>query len=280
MTCNRMKQQLRNLVDRKVLLERMQTSEECRTTISFYQYAHILNPAFFRDYLFSHWDEMDVMGRTYVAYEGINAQISVPTRRFEDFKSHLYSISFLSGIRLNYSVDDGKSFFKLTIKVREKIVADGLNDEAFDVCDTGVHLNATSFNELTTKDDTILIDMRNHYESEVGHFKGAITPDADTFREEIQLVENMLQGQKDRNIVMYCTGGIRCEKASSWLKHKGFPNVHQLDGGIIEYTRQVREKGLENRFIGKNFVFDERLAERISDEVIACLLYTSDAADD
>ena len=154
-----MKQQLRNLVDRKVLLERMQTDEERRTTISFYQYAHILNPAFFRDYLFSHWDEFGVMGRTYVAHEGINAQISVPTDRLEDFKSHLYSISFLDGIRLNYTVDEGKSFFKLTIKVRDKIVADGLNDDAFDVCETGVHLDAESFNELTSKDDTILIDL-------------------------------------------------------------------------------------------------------------------------
>lgn len=264
-----MKQQLRNLVDRKVLLERMLNDEENRTTISFYQYARIPNPAFFRDYLFSHWDEMDVKGRTYVAEEGINAQISVPTSQIDAFKAHLYSISFLDGIRLNYTVDEGKSFFKLAIKVRDKIVADGLNDEAFDVRETGVHLDAQSFNELTAKEDTILIDMRNHYESEVGHFKGAITPDVDTFREEIELVENMLQGKEDENIVMYCTGGIRCEKASAWLKHKGFPNVHQLNGGIIEYTRQVREQGLENRFIGKNFVFDERLAERISDDVIA-----------
>lgn len=269
MTCNRMKQQLRNLVDRKVLLERMHMDEEERTTVSFYQYAHILNPAFFRDYLFLHWDALGVLGRTYVAREGINAQISVPTARFDAFKSHLYSISFLNGIRLNVAVDEGKSFFKLAVKVRDKIVADGLNDAEFDVCKTGVHLDAVTFNEITAQEDTILIDMRNHYESEVGHFKGAITPDADTFREEIELVEELLKGKEDRNIVMYCTGGIRCEKASAWLKHKGFPHVHQLEGGIIEYTRQVRAQGLENRFIGKNFVFDERLAERISDDVIA-----------
>lgn len=264
-----MKQQLRNLVDRKVLLERMHEEEESRTTVSFYQYARILNPTFFRDYLFIHWNEMDVLGRIYVAHEGINAQLSVPDSRFLDFKEHLYGIDFLQGIRLNVAVDDGKSFFKLAIKVRAKIVADGLNDETFDVRETGVHLDAKSFNELTAREDTILIDMRNHYESEVGHFKGAITPDVDTFREEIALVEDMLQGKNDRNIVMYCTGGIRCEKASAWLKHRGFPNVHQLEGGIIEYTRQVRAQGLENRFIGKNFVFDERRAERISEDVIA-----------
>ena len=263
MTCNRMKQQLRNLVDRKVLLERMENGENDRTTVSFYQYARILNPAFFRDYLFIHWNELGVLGRTYVAREGINAQISVPTVALEAFQEHLYSIAFLDGVRLNAAVDDGKSFFKLMIKVRDKIVADGLNDTAFDVRDTGVHLDAEGFNSLTAKEDTILIDMRNHYESEVGHFKGAITPDVDTFREEIELVEDLLQGKEEQNIVMYCTGGIRCEKASAWLKHKGFPKVHQLEGGIIEYTRQVRENGLENRFIGKNFVFDERRAERI-----------------
>jgi UPF0176 protein len=264
-----MKQQLRNLVDRKVLLERMQQGEDDRTTVSFYQYARIPDPVFFRDYLFIHWNELGVLGRTYVAHEGINAQLSVPSIAFEAFKEHLYSILFLDGIRLNVAVDDGKSFFKLMVKVRAKIVADGLNDASFDVRQTGVHLDAEGFNTLTEKEDTILIDMRNHYESEVGHFKGAITPDVDTFREEIELVEDMLQGKEQKDIVMYCTGGIRCEKASAWLKHKGFPNVHQLDGGIIEYTRQVREKGLENRFIGKNFVFDERRAERISEDVIA-----------
>lgn len=280
MTCNRMKQQLRNLVDRKVLLERMKAGEDDRMTVSFYQYARIPNPTFFRDYLFIHWDELGIMGRTYVAHEGINAQISVPSIALAAFKEHLYSISFLEGVRLNAAVDDGKSFFKLMVKVREKIVADGLNDTTFDVRNTGVHLDAEGFNALTAKEDTILIDMRNHYESEVGHFKDAITPDVDTFREEIELVEGMLQGKEEKDIVMYCTGGIRCEKASAWLKHKGFPNVHQLEGGIIEYTRQVREKGLENRFIGKNFVFDERRAERISEDVIADCHQCGEPCDD
>lgn len=264
-----MKHELRNLVDRKVLIQRMRDEQRERTTVSFYQYARIENPQFFRDYLFLHWESMDILGRTYVAHEGINAQISVPTEQFDAFCTHLYSIEFLEGIRLNLAVDEGKSFFKLIVKVRPKIVADGLNDETFDVRDCGVHLNAPEFNELIQQEDTILIDMRNHYESEVGHFKGAILPDVDTFREEIEQVEHMLEGQNDRNIVMYCTGGIRCEKASAWLKHRGFPNVHQLNGGIIEYTRQVREQGLDNLYIGKNFVFDERMAERISDDVVA-----------
>jgi UPF0176 protein len=279
-TCNRMKQELRNLVDRKVLLERMQSGEEERTTVSFYRYARILNPAFFRDYLFIHWEAQGVLGRTYLAHEGINAQVSVPSAHFDAFKAHLDSISFLEGIRLNEAVDDGQSFFRLTIKVRDKIVADGLEDASFDVRDTGTHLDARGFNELTSNEDTILIDMRNHYESEVGKFKGAITPDSDTFRDEISMVEKMLEGKQEENIVMYCTGGIRCEKASAWLKHKGFPNVHQLEGGIIEYTRQVRRQGLENRFVGKNFVFDERRSERISTDVIAKCHQCGEPADD
>ncbi len=261
---------LYNTEDWRVLKERMAQSADKRVTVSFYKYWNIENTQLFRDYLFTHWSELGVFGRTYVASEGINAQISVPQENLESFIDHLYSISFLDGVRLNYAIeDDGKSFYKLIIKIRAKIVADGLNDETFDASNTGVHLSAEEFNKLTDQEDTILVDMRNHYESEVGHFRGAITPDVDTFREEIALVEDMLADKKDQNIVMYCTGGIRCEKASAWLKHQGFNNVHQLNGGIIEYARQVKEQGLENKFRGKNFVFDERLAESISDEVIS-----------
>lgn len=261
---------LYNTEDWRVLKERMAHSADKRVTVSFYKYWNIRNTQLFRDYLFTHWEGLNVFGRTYVASEGINAQISIPQDQLEDFVEHLYSISFLDGVRLNYAIeDDGKSFYKLIVKIRKKIVADGLNDDTFDASNTGVHLSAIEFNHLTDKEDTILVDMRNHYESEVGHFRGAITPDVDTFREEIALVEDMLADKKDRNIVMYCTGGIRCEKASAWLKHQGFENVHQLNGGIIEYARQVKSEGLENKFRGKNFVFDERLAESISDEVIS-----------
>jgi UPF0176 protein len=262
---------LYNTVDRRVLKELMESSPVPRITVSFYKYHPIKNPSFFRDYLFIHWESFGVLGRTYVAAEGINAQISVPQERFDAFKDHLFSISFLSGIRLNTAVENSdKSFYKLKLKLRNKIVADGIDDPAFNPSDTGKHLSAKEFNELTGQPDTILIDMRNHYESEVGHFKNAILPDADTFREEIALVEDMLKGKEDKNIVMYCTGGIRCEKASAFLKYKGFPNVHQLEGGIIKYARDVKQEGLENRFLGVNFVFDERMAERISEDVVSC----------
>jgi UPF0176 protein len=263
--------QLYNKLSAKERAEMIDVAGEKRITISFYQYHQIKAPQKFRDDLFKSWDELGVLGRTYVANEGINAQISVPSQNFEEFKSHLDSIDFLNGIRLNVAIEqDNKSFLKLKIKVRHKIVADGLNDDSFDVTDIGTHLRANDFNEIIADENTVLVDMRNHYESEIGHFEGAVTPDVDTFRDSLDIIEDDLKEHKeDKNLVMYCTGGIRCEKASAYFKHKGFKNVYQLEGGIIEYTRQVRDEGVENKFIGKNFVFDERRAERISDDVIA-----------
>ena len=247
-----------------------QAGEE-RLTLSFYQYHQIENPQLFRDFLFLNWNPLEVLGRIYVAHEGINAQLSLPAPRFDAFKTFLDEIDFLQGVRLNIAVEqDNESFLKLTIKVRDKIVADGLKDSTFDVTNKGMHVNAKTFNELLNDPNTLCVDMRNHYESEIGHFEGAITPDVDTFRDSLPLIEEELAEHKaDKNVVMYCTGGIRCEKASAYFKHKGFQKVYQLEGGIIEYARQVKDQGLDNKFKGKNFVFDERRGERITEEVIA-----------
>ncbi|MFN2260638.1 MAG: rhodanese-related sulfurtransferase [Psychroflexus sp.] len=254
--------------EREALIEK---AGEDRLTLSFYKYHQIGNPQIFRNYLFINWDKMDVLGRIYVAHEGINAQLSVPAKRFNEFKTFLDEIIFLKNVRLNIAIEqDNKAFLKLKVKVRSKIVADGLNDDTFDVTNKGVHVDAEKFNELIEDPNTVLVDMRNHYESEIGHFKNAVTPDVDTFRESLDLIEADLREHKeDKNLVMYCTGGIRCEKASAYYKHKGFKKVFQLEGGIIEYTRQVKSKNLDNKFFGKNFVFDQRLSEKISDDVIS-----------
>ncbi len=242
-----------------------------RITLSFYAYAKIENPQQFRDELFLAWNPLEALGRIYVAHEGINAQMSVPADQFEAFKATLDAYDFMRGIRLNVAREqDDHSFLKLTIKVRHKIVADGLDDATFDVTNKGIHLKANEFNALLEDPNTIVVDFRNHYESEVGHFKGAITPDVDTFRESLPIINEQLQNHKeDKNLLMYCTGGIRCEKASAYFKHQGFKNVFQLEGGIIEYARQVKAENLESKFIGKNFVFDNRLGERITDDIIS-----------
>lgn len=263
--------QLYNTLSAKERAALIEEAGKERLTISFYKYAHIGNTSLFRDHLFITWDQLEVLGRIYVATEGINAQLSVPAENFKTFKKHLDSISFLKGVRLNIAIEqDNMSFLKLKVKVRNKIVADGLNDKTFDVTNKGLHVKAEEFNELIEDPNTILVDMRNHYESEIGHFKNAITPDVDTFRDSLDIIEeNLAEHKETKKLVMYCTGGIRCEKASAYYKHKGFKNVYQLEGGIIEYTRQVRDKNLENKFLGKNFVFDHRRGERISEDVIA-----------
>lgn len=261
---------LHNRVSQKELKQRLLEEKEPRTTISFYHYFPVSDPKAFRDELYLNLNRLSVFGRIYVAHEGINAQISVPSSGFEALKAYLYSIEPLNGIRLNIAVDDdGKSFWVLKIKVREKIVADGINDPSFDMQNRGKYVDAEDFNKLTDDPDTIVVDMRNHYEYEVGHFEKAIEVPSDTFKEQLPLAADMLKGSKDKNIIMYCTGGIRCEKASAYMLHQGFNNVFHLEGGIINYAKQVKEKGLPSKFHGKNFVFDNRLGERITDEVIA-----------
>lgn len=261
---------LHNRVSQKELKQLLYEETEPRTTISFYRYFPIADPALFRDELYKALYELKVFGRIYVAQEGINAQVSVPRGNFESFKEYLYSIPPLDGLRLNIAVDDdGKSFWVLKIKVRGNIVADGITDPAFSMENKGRYVNAAQMNELMKDPDTVVIDMRNHYEYEVGHFENSLEIPSDTFRQQLPMAVEMMKDNKDKNIIMYCTGGIRCEKASAFMLHNGFRNVFHLEGGIINYARQVKENGLDSKFIGKNFVFDERLGERITEDVIA-----------
>jgi UPF0176 protein len=262
---------LHNRISNEELKKRMLEEKEPRTTVSFYKYFHIAEPQAFRDELYQKFYELKVFGRIYIAHEGINAQVSVPAGNYETFRDTLYAAApELDGIRMNIAVDDdGKSFWVLRLKVRPKIVADGIDDPNFDPAKTGVYLKAKEYNELSEKEDTIVVDMRNHYEYEVGHFENAIEIPSDTFRDQLPMAVEMLQDKKDKNIIMYCTGGIRCEKASAYMLHNGFKNVFHVEGGIIEYARKAKEEGLPLKFKGKNFVFDERLGERITDDILS-----------
>lgn len=261
---------LYNRVNHEELRKRIQEDPTPRTTLSFYRYVILENPALMRDELYQAWAELGVLGRIYIAREGINAQLSVPTSNFEAFRKQVESMPEFSNVPFKIAVEDeGKSFFHLAIKVRKKIVADGLDDGAYDVTNVGKHLNAEEFNAAMESPDTIVVDMRNHYEAEVGRFEGAITPDVDTFREELPWVVENLKDKKDKKVLMYCTGGIRCEKASAYLRHHGFEDVNQLHGGIISYAQEIKQKSIPSKFKGKNFVFDERLGERITEDIIS-----------
>lgn len=261
---------LHNIYSREDLLKQRQAENFSRKTVSFYRYVIIENPHELRDSLYADWYAMGVLGRVYLAKEGINAQISVPEHQVGQFINYLDNTPYFAEMPMKWAVeDDPLSFLKLKMKVRPKIVADGLADGTFDVTDVGKHLTAEEFNAALQEEGTIVVDMRNHYESEIGRFENALCPDVDTFREEIEYVTKVLEGKKDAKILMYCTGGVRCEKASAYLKHKGFQNVNQLYGGVIEYARQIKELNLDSKFKGKNFVFDQRLGERITNDIIA-----------
>lgn len=261
---------LYNRINKEILKKKIQEDNTPRITLSFYKYVNIEDPHFLRDEFYKKWSALNVLGRIYLAKEGINAQLSVPQFLLDNFKESLYSDERFTNVPFKIAVEDnGKSFYKLAIKVRNKIVADGLDDNAFDVSNVGKHLSAKEFNELMDKPGTIVVDMRNHYESEVGRFEGAICPDSDTFRDELPLVVDLLKEKKDQTVLLYCTGGIRCEKASAYLKHHGFTDVNQLHGGIIDYVRQIKAENIPSKFIGKNFVFDERLGERVTEDIIS-----------
>ena len=261
---------LHNRVSNQELKQKLYEETFPRTTISFYQYFPIQDPQLFRDEIYRALNAMKVFGRIYVAKEGINAQISLPTHNMELVRDYLYSFKPLKGLRLNIAVNDnGKSFWVLRIKQRSKIVADGIEDTSFSMENKGNYVNAVQMNELISSPETIVIDMRNHYEYEVGHFVNAIEIPSDTFREQLPMAAEMMKEKKDKNIIMYCTGGIRCEKASAYMLHHGFKNVFHLEGGIINYANQIKEVGIESQFKGKNFVFDDRLGEKITEDIIS-----------
>lgn len=257
-------------ISKTVLKKRLLEEDFKRITVSFYRYIIIQNVEECRLQLVKIFTKLSIFGRIYLAREGINAQISVPEYSFEEFKSYLENSEYFKSMPLKIAVEDsGKSFYKLTIKIKNKIVADGLDDSSFDVTNVGKHLNAEEFNSAMEEPNSIVIDVRNHYESEIGHFENAILPDADSFKEELPLLLEILKDKKENKILLYCTGGIRCEKASAFLKHHGYQDVNQLFGGVIHYAHEVKEKNLVSKFKGKNFVFDQRLGERITDEIIS-----------
>lgn len=261
---------LYNTLNKEQLLARLKAEKFQRKTLSFYRYVAIDEPFEFRDMLYFRLDTLACLGRIYVAREGINAQMNLPEHKVEDLIKLLNSIPQLRDMPIKWALEDHQvSFLKLKIKVRNKIVADGLDEAVFDTTNVGRHLSPLEFHEQSQRDDVIVVDMRNNYESEVGRFEDAWCPDAQTFREEVELVVSELADQKNKKILLYCTGGVRCEKASAWLRHHGFSDVNQLHGGIIAYAAEIKDMGLPSRFIGKNFVFDERLGERVTDDVIA-----------
>ena len=264
-----MKKKLYNQKDRLQLKAELAAENFTRMTCSFYRYVNIDKPNALRDELYNQWIELNVLGRVYIAEEGINAQISIPEPVFDTFIGLLNKKDYLANMPLKYAIQEGESFIKLAIRVKKEIVAYNIPKNEYNMNQVGIHLDASEFNKALENHDSVVVDMRNYYESEVGHFHNAILPDVERSKDLLPEVKKLLQNDKDKEVLLYCTGGIRCEKASSYLLHHGFKNVKQLNGGIIQYAHDVKEKNLNSKFIGSNFVFDQRLEERITDDIIS-----------
>jgi UPF0176 protein len=272
--------ELRNKLNKEEAMKLVENETFNRTTISFYRYTKVEDPQSLRDDLFKKWSKLGVLGRIYLSQEGINAQLCIPEHNVDAFRTCVDSYEEFKDVPFKIALADEEiSFWKLTIKVKEYILADGLAHDEYDVTNVGEHLDAESFNKSMESEDTIVVDMRNQYESEIGYFEGAITPKCNTFKEELPMVADELKGKEDKKVLLYCTGGIRCEKTSAYLKDKGFKDVNQLHGGIIDYVRQIKQKGLTSKFIGKNFVFDGRRAEKVTDDVLGTCFQCKKPAD-
>jgi UPF0176 protein len=264
-----MKKKLYNQKDRPQLKAELAAEKFTRITCSFYRYVNIDNPNALRNELYNEWIELNVLGRVYIAEEGINAQISIPAPKFDTFIELLNKRVYLADMPIKHAVEEGKSFIKLAIRVKKEIVAYNVPEDEYNMSEVGTHLNASDFNKALESPDTVVVDMRNYYESEVGHFHNAILPDVERSQELLPEVKSLLQNNEDKEVLLYCTGGIRCEKASSYLLHHGFKDVKQLKGGIIQYAQDVKTENIDSKFIGSNFVFDQRLEERITDDIIS-----------
>jgi len=262
------RESLYNKKNKEELLKDLNKESFNRITLSFYKYTSLDNLNKIRDTLYADWTKLNILGRVYIAHEGINAQISVPDNNINKFKASINSNHCFKNMKYKTAFQDGLSFIKLTIKVKNEIVAYKIPKNQYNMNKVGNHLNSEEFNKAID-DGAIIIDMRNYYEGEIGKFKDAIIPDVDRSQDLLSEVKKILSDHKNDKILMYCTGGIRCEKASSYLLHDGFQDVNQLDGGIIQYANDVKKNNIKSKFIGKNFVFDQRLSERVTKDVLS-----------
>ena len=191
-----------NIYDRATLEESLSQESFDRTTISFYKYVYIDNPKKLRAEIYTEWNDLGVLGRIYVSKEGINAQLNLPTLNFKKFREAIDARSEFKGVPFKVGLKQSDSFIKLTVKVKKQIVADGLTNNEYDITNVGQHLQPHEFNEAMQEPDTIVVDMRNQYESRIGFFDGAILPDSDSFKEELPMVRDLLKGKEDKKVLL------------------------------------------------------------------------------
>lgn len=226
------------------------------TVVNFYRFSKLSNLVELRQELLQKCNRLKIKGTILLAEEGINSTIAGPDEGIKQVLEYLNQF-FPQKLDGRYSQTDFMPFYRLKVKIKSEIVTMGV-PSVDPRKSTGIHLEAQAWNDLISDPETILIDTRNDYEVRVGTFKGAINPNIQHFRTWPKYVEENLGSLKGKKIAMYCTGGIRCEKASSYMLEQGFSEVYQLNGGIINYLAQVKPE--ESLWQGECFVFDQRVA--------------------
>lgn len=229
----------------------------------YYKYQNIEDPEKFRDEHLAFCNEVGLKGRIIVGYEGINGTVSGTVEQTEKYKDFLHSLEGFEDVWFKEDEADGFTHPRMSVKFRKEIVSLNLEDDFSPNETTGKYLNPKEFKEAILDENTVILDTRNDYEYDLGHFKGAVRPDIKNFRDLPEWIKENEEMFKDKNVAMYCTGGVRCEKFSGWMLREGISdNVAQLHGGIDTYGKDPEVKG--ELWEGSMYVFDERISVPIN----------------
>ena len=238
----------------------------------YYKYIDIEDPQAIRDWQKELCQTLHIKGRILIAHEGINGTAAGTAEAIEQYIAAMRQHPLFSDIDFKYSDSHADDFPRLRVAVRPEIVSLGIDPKKLTVKDTGIRLEPKEVHELLSKKpkDLVILDTRNSYESKIGTFEGAITPDIENFREFPKYIDETLNQYKEKEVLMFCTGGVRCERATAYLKVKNVAkNVYQIHGGIHRYIEQYPD----GYFRGKNYVFDGRIAQKANDDILTeCLL--------
>jgi len=237
-------------------------SNENFQILLYYKYVHIEDPESFTEEHLQYCKDLGLKGRVLIAEEGINGTVSGTIEQTEQYMKDMHADPRFSDLVFKVDEHDQHTFKKMHVRHRPELVTLRLEDDVDPLQTTGDYLSPAEFNEAMKDENTVILDARNDYEYDVGHFRGAIRPDIETFRDLPQWVQenkHLIEGKK---VLTYCTGGVRCEKFSGWLIKEGFEDVAQLHGGIVTYGKDPEVQG--ERWDGQCYVFDERLVVPIN----------------
>lgn len=224
------------------------------TVAAFYRFLTLSEPEALQAKLLARFGESDLRGTLLIAAEGINGTMAGSAETIELLLQELVDSVGLDRAEVKFSIAEEPPFQRLKFKVKSEIIA--FRKTKVDPTKTGTYVEPQEWNRLVADPEVLVLDTRNVYETEIGTFEGATVPDIDKFSDFVTYVRERLGEEKDRKIAMFCTGGIRCEKASAFMLQEGFDTVYHLKGGILKYLEEVAEA--DSKWEGKCYVFDDR----------------------